>query len=461
LARFVFGIEEMDEYYKGALAPRRLIVLKGQPGSGKTLLASTICVSNALELGHKCLYVSFQEDEEKFIEYSEGIGLKTTEAMERGLVRFVRLPLVSSEEGINEVLDEISRVVSEYRPRVVVIDSISPILQVVGFEPRARGLLQNYFYNLPSIIEGIVVLIAEIPLNGDVFAGSGIDFVADMLIYLKSEVKENLLVRKMEIKKIRGHSIYIGDAPFKITRQGIQIFLPPLIERVPPPGPATLSLDVSLGHLGKYVSRIRLGESVYLKSSGGDEAIYLTITYMAHANKARTLLVSFRRSEEEIKEMIYERIGVERGASLCREITVHSINPAEKSFEESLGEILYMAKRLRPKLLVIDGIDVPMILSGSPSEVLLHVRNLQLIARTLNSVILVVDYSDKPHEALLKLSDVVILSNVRGDEACISAARKGRPYETKCLSVDAIEEYRESLARRLREAVKSSMRASG
>jgi archaellum biogenesis ATPase FlaH len=136
---------------------------------------------------------------------------------------------------------------------------------------------------------------------------------------------------------------------------------------------------------------------------------------------------------------------------------VHSINPAEKSFEESLGEILYLAKRVRPKLLVIDGIDVPLILSGAPNEVLLHVRNLQLIARMLNSVILVIDYSDKPNDALVRLSDIVIVSSLRDGEVCISAARKGKPYETQCLSINAVEEYRESLARRLREAVGNSI----
>ncbi len=455
MAQFIFGIEEMDEYYKRALAPRRLVVLKGHPGSGKTLFASTMCVSNALKLGHKCLYISFQEDEEKFVEYSQGIGLRTTEAIEKGLLKFVRLPLISSEEGISELLDEISRIVSEYKPKVIVVDSISPILQVAGFEPRARGLLQNYFYNMPSIVDGIAILIAEIPLDENVYTGSGIDFVADIVIYLKSEVKGNLLVRKMEIKKIRGHGIYISDSPFKITSQGIQVFLPPLIEDVPPPGPSVIILDPALEHLEKYISKIRLGESIYMKSGGGDEAIYLTIAYASHANKAKALLVSFRRSEEEVREMIGERLGIDpvRIEKLIEEMMVHSINPAEKSFEESLGEILYLAKRLKPQILVIDGIDVPLMLSDSPKEVLLHVRNLQLIARMLNCVILIVDYSEKPNDPLLRLSDIVIVSNLRNGEVCISAARKGKPFDTQCMSISMLEDYRELLARKLKEGL--------
>jgi circadian clock protein KaiC len=41
----------------------RLVVVAGHPGSGKTSLASTICLY-ALEKNEKCLYISFQEDRE-------------------------------------------------------------------------------------------------------------------------------------------------------------------------------------------------------------------------------------------------------------------------------------------------------------------------------------------------------------------------------------------------------------
>ena len=455
MVQFVFGIEEMDEYYGGALAPKRLVVLKGHPGSGKTLLASTICVANAVRLGHRCLYISLQEDEEKFVEYSQGVGLRTIEAIRRGLLRFVRLPLVSSEEGISEVLDEISRIVSEYRPRVIVVDSVSPLLQVAGLEPRARSLLQNYFYNMPSIIDGIVVLIAEIPLDRSLYVDSGIDFVADIVIHLKGEVKGNLLVRKMEIVKMRGQSIYVSDFPFKITNQGIHAFLPPLIENVPPPGPSTIILDKAPGHLGKYLSRVRLGESIYVKSGGGDEAIYLIIAYTSYTNKAKTLLVSFRRSEEEIREMIGERLGAspDEVKGLLENMVLYSINPAEKSFEESLGEILHLAKRLKPQVLAIDGIDIPLMLSDSPNEVLLHARNLQLTARTMSCVTLMIDYSEKPNDLLLRLSDIVIVSTLKNGEVCLSAARKGKPFDTQCISQAMLEDYRESLARSLRKAL--------
>lgn len=71
---FIFGIDGLDNFFRGVLRKGSLVALIGQPGAGKTTFASAICYSNALR-GSKCLYLSFFEDREKLFSNVSGLGL--------------------------------------------------------------------------------------------------------------------------------------------------------------------------------------------------------------------------------------------------------------------------------------------------------------------------------------------------------------------------------------------------
>ncbi|MFN4046607.1 MAG: RAD55 family ATPase, partial [Acidilobaceae archaeon] len=70
---FDFGVEGLDEYYPKILSSGTLLAIAGHPGSGKTTLAAQICYSNAIK-GKKCLMVSTQESEEKFLKFMKTFG---------------------------------------------------------------------------------------------------------------------------------------------------------------------------------------------------------------------------------------------------------------------------------------------------------------------------------------------------------------------------------------------------
>jgi circadian clock protein KaiC len=71
---FVFGVEGLDKLFGEALKPPVTIVIAGHPGAGKTTLASSICYYNAIN-GHKCFYVSLQEDKAKLYGNMRNLGL--------------------------------------------------------------------------------------------------------------------------------------------------------------------------------------------------------------------------------------------------------------------------------------------------------------------------------------------------------------------------------------------------
>ncbi|MEM1844702.1 MAG: ATPase domain-containing protein, partial [Ignisphaera sp.] len=178
---YVFGVNELDELLGSSLSPRSMVVIAGHPGSGKTTLASTICYSNALR-GHKCLYISLQEDREKLFNNMKKLGIYLEEQEKQNMLLFLRIPIA---RDVDEVVKTISEVVDSYSPRVIVVDSINALLTYAS-DPDKRAWLQNYFYQLMLVVNGITIIVVEMPIDIERIDIGSIEFVADVVLILKS-----------------------------------------------------------------------------------------------------------------------------------------------------------------------------------------------------------------------------------------------------------------------------------
>jgi len=184
-------INELEKHI-GNVNKERLIVIAGHPGSGKTILASSICLAFVYQ-GLKCLYVSFQEPKEKFLDETAGVGLELEKYEKIGLFRFLKLPVVTDGSSLNQIINIINKEVANYSPRVVAIDSISSMLKTLSADIEIRGYLQNYFYELQKMVKGPVILIAELPFGMETIELGNIEFVSDVFLILKHRITRGLL----------------------------------------------------------------------------------------------------------------------------------------------------------------------------------------------------------------------------------------------------------------------------
>src|SRR5688572_14694204 len=58
------GVEGLDHVLHGGLVPYRLYLVEGDPGSGKTTLATQFLL-DGVRLGQPCLYVTLSESDEE------------------------------------------------------------------------------------------------------------------------------------------------------------------------------------------------------------------------------------------------------------------------------------------------------------------------------------------------------------------------------------------------------------
>ncbi len=367
---FTWGIEALDTLLRSALTPGSSILLAGNPGTGKTTLAATICYKNALR-GKPCLYTTFHEEKERFVNLMRKFGMDFEQLERQGLFRFFRLPLVSDEGMVSDIVVSITELAEKQGAKVVIVDSFTPLGKAVNGDIRARTLLQNFFYNLARAIDGIVVLIAEVPLGQETIALGDVEFVTDTVIILKHRIAKGMIVRTLEIRKSRGAPLTLVEIPFSIVdNRGIVVHVPPLINELKPPR-MEVRIKLPCKALTEAIDHLHPGHYVYIVTPPDARSykyIMLLITATILANNLRTLIVSYHWSPEEYAEAlrsISKRVlqhDIEHSsdvlAKLRRLIAIESLNPAAMSLEELYSRELTRVEEYRPQMVIFDRVDV-------------------------------------------------------------------------------------------------------
>ncbi|MEM4502808.1 MAG: ATPase domain-containing protein, partial [Ignisphaera sp.] len=355
----IFGIDALDKLFGNTLTPPSTIVVAGHPGAGKTILASTICYKNALN-DNKCLYISFQEHKEKLYKNLTNLGIYFEKVEKTGNLLFTRLPIVLN---VNDIVAEIHRIVESFKPKVLVIDSINTFLLSASDESR-RAWLQNYFYELAKQIDGVVVLVAELPFGSEIVDLGSIEFVTDAVFILKHRVEDGRLVRIIEIRKARGSPITIAEIPFTILeKQGLKVYVPPILEDIPSEGDR---IEPPCRHLANALGDIQKGHVIFISypSIARPPEIFLQIYGFTLANKARTLVISFRISPATMKQTIIKSLQ-SFGISDIRiekfiesNFVFRSYNPFAYSSTELMTQIIEVVNFVKPDIVLLHAFDI-------------------------------------------------------------------------------------------------------
>ncbi|ABM80490.1 ATPase domain-containing protein [Hyperthermus butylicus] len=414
---FVWGVRALDKMLVGSLRPGTTVLIAGNPGAGKTILAASICYVNAFR-GVPCLYVSLQESREKFLWYMARLGMNFSELEEKGLFEYRDVPLIVDRAAVGHVLEDIISAVTSHGHRVIVIDSFTPIGLLVGGTVEAREVLQNFFYNLARLTKGLVVIVAEVPYGSEKIELGGIEFVADIVIMLKQKVENGFITRLMEVRKIRGAPITTAEIPFTIVEgKGLVACPPPMIEDIPAPR-REVKLQLPCTALEEAIGPLYPGHHVTVFYPPDGRARYLLVPLLAGfilSNKLRTLIISYERSPEEIMDGLVEQLGELAGDAkerLEELVRVTSFNPASMSLEELYARELQEIEEYQPLLLVFDRSDIPYLVHGTRDEhrYYMYLRNELLMFRSkgMTTIRVLALIDEKMYRLNTSMADIVL-----------------------------------------------------
>jgi KaiC/GvpD/RAD55 family RecA-like ATPase len=228
------GIKGFDSLLIEGIPQKSTILVAGGTGSGKTIFCLQTMV-NKIREGKKCLYMSFEEKEEKLIQHMEGFGWDPHKMIKEGNLVIQRTnpfditrnvdALLAKQKG--ELLIDVDPVIipKEFKADFIFLDSLTAIASAfTGKEENYRIYIEQLFRFFEKI-GATSFLITETEQIPKIFSKTGVEeFLADGVIVMYNLKQKNVRENAIEILKLRGAGHQKKIVALQITSEGIVIY---------------------------------------------------------------------------------------------------------------------------------------------------------------------------------------------------------------------------------------------
>ena len=76
--------------------------------------------------------VLFNEERDKFLEWMRRLSFDFTELESKGLFKYIKLPVLTEDTLFSDLMDVLVENIHKFKPLIVVIDSITPVSEILS-----------------------------------------------------------------------------------------------------------------------------------------------------------------------------------------------------------------------------------------------------------------------------------------------------------------------------------------
>lgn len=218
--RIKTGCEGLDQVLHGGFPANSLNVIMGAPGSGKTILGQQLAFTNAMPERPALYLTTLSEPLEKFFANSQGYAY--FDASKVGVSVFYEdLGQMAREKGYRALPDIIGELLSQRRPKILVIDSFKSLAELAENIQEHRtvlfdcaSLLANFDCTTFLVGEWSLEMMTELPA----FA------IADSIVWLERRTLASGQQRFLRVEKLRGSASIPGIHAFSIGQNGLEVY---------------------------------------------------------------------------------------------------------------------------------------------------------------------------------------------------------------------------------------------
>jgi circadian clock protein KaiC len=357
------GAPGLDDVLAGGFARRRVYLVEGVPGSGKTTLGVQFLMEG-VRRGEPVLYVTLSESEEEIQATAkshgwslEGVTIREVVASEQTLASDEQYTMfhpaeVELSETTKSILEDVDRI----KPRRVVFDSLSELRLLAGTPLRYRRqilALKQFFASR----DATVLLLDDLTATD---RDLQVQSIAHGVLSLEQTSHDyGTMRRRMRVIKYRGHDFRGGYHDYVIERGGLRLY-PRLVAAEHrgdvPQGKASsdlAELDSLLGGGLEYgTSTLIVGAAGTGKSTVAAQFAYAAAKRGQHAS-----MFIFDESPITLLSRTRE-LGIDLDKYVKNDaIRIQAVDPAELSPGEFIHAIRTSVEQEKASVVVIDSLN--------------------------------------------------------------------------------------------------------
>jgi circadian clock protein KaiC len=217
--RLSSGHAQLDVVLGGGLPANAINMLIGLPGTGKTILAQQYVFANATPERPALYLATVSEPFDKIIRYGQTLRFFDPDAVGRS-VFYEDLGTVLNERGLAGVLEDVSELIKQRRPGLIVIDSFKAL------SAYAEGAeFRKFLHDLAGRLSALAASSLWIGEYGEEEVGLAPEFaVADAIICLSTARAAERETRSLRVLKLRGSEFASGRHGYRLSPNGIDVF---------------------------------------------------------------------------------------------------------------------------------------------------------------------------------------------------------------------------------------------
>src|SRR2546425_630843 len=234
-SKLASGIEGLDSMLGGGIPEGNIVLVLGDPGTGKTILCSQYLYSGVTGNAEKGVYVGLNEPKARFTAEMRGLGMDFARLEKEGKFTYVdatevrripeqakvgRIPVGGRELGLVNLIDLVQDGVERLSPKRVVVDSISDLVfRFPTVEERRPAVL-----DIVEVLQetGTTCLMtSELSSTGEDRVLQPEEYLAEGVILLRMLRKG---VRTVQVLKMRGSKVDSTPRPYVIKETGLEVY---------------------------------------------------------------------------------------------------------------------------------------------------------------------------------------------------------------------------------------------
>ena len=379
--RIKTGVAGLDRVLRGGIPQYAVVVVAGQPGSGKTILCQQILFSNT-SADRPCVYLTtLSESPMKAARYMSQFGFFDAAKFGSSII-YMDIGQIIRSQGLAKSLEPIMASLRESQPAIVVIDSFKAIHDLAPSAQEMRSFIYDLSIEIAAM-QSTSFLVGEYD-EGEI--SSEPEFaIADGIIWLYADARENRLSRYLRVLKMRGVDFSPSPHSFGISRDGIEVYTTEGLLDGPAPTYGGSVTQTGLDELDDLLrGGIPRGAPVLVSGGAGTgkttlcmQYIYEGATrygepglYVTYEEEPAQILATARRFGWDLQKLIDDG-----------HLRIHYVPLPKIDAAEQVISIRDLVRGSGAKRVVIDSLTMMLAHVGSPDLIRSHVYNLTTILR--------------------------------------------------------------------------------